>query len=402
MDARKLVIDFNAYFKKNIRCGKPCTSLILMDSNAYVLSLEFAVPQMFEPNFKYAKDKTKILKEDYKKIIDSFDLMEKRLGFQWEDIGYALLQIKQYNNGYYTEYKENIFNKLQRLNRVLDKIYFKNITKQTDTLDIKTESPTTEYSREVKGIDTADLAKIGMSVVMTSHVFATEAYHSRGALRIIVVTMEMKRKFMIILLTLNDYWGAMLENWGYLLKGLFRCIKRIQECFTDSSQHMWRFFTCLKYIRNALVNNRKRITKKTVHELINVDGNKFSALTYSSDLLFMFKKKNRIPDEKYESVKLKKGIRKYEDDFKTFFKCETLQKCISVMHGMVNSYNDALCEEYDDVEGRTIIYDRGNEEFYRYVTTVAAYYKKKNGGNREGVEYQTFNQTIGTPISGIL
>ena len=221
-DAGKLVAAFNEYFENNIACGNPCTSAILMDNNMYAFSLEFAVPQLFVPNLKGAQDNAKVLAK-YKQITDKFDFMEVDGRWQWQDIAFALLQVKRSSKDYYQQYVDNIKVVMQKTpQQRIDVMNFDLAQQETNRIDIDDQKPTKTYSRIVKYINKEDFTIVGMNDVMRSHVYASEAYHSRGALRVVVITMQMKKKFMISILSLNDYWGGMLEKLGL-------CVKRLKK-----------------------------------------------------------------------------------------------------------------------------------------------------------------------------
>ena len=131
----------------------------------------------------------------------------------------------------------------------------------------------------------------------------------------------------------------------------------------------------------ALVENRNKIDLKISTGLKNVDDVKnFSVMEYIAGLLFMFKKPKKLATESFESFSPRlrgKGNVNYLKRFTDFFDCVQLADCITELHGLVNSYNTALCEEYHLARGRSMVYERGNQQFYDYVANIAKGYDDK-------------------------
>ena len=75
-------------------------------------------------------------------------------------------------------------------------------------------------------------------------IYAAEAYHTRGAIRHVVGTIQMGGTRP---LSDTDLWVSMIENWGDALKEYNHCSKdSVAVCFLKMSKYLWRVFSAIK------------------------------------------------------------------------------------------------------------------------------------------------------------
>ena len=100
---------------------------------------------------------------------------------------------------------------------------------------------------------------------MLGHLYAAEAYHSRGAVRYVVGAMQMKDENIKSALTLLDLWCTMLENWGDAMKEYKRADKEMETAETKlikMSKYLWRTWKSMTEISEK-IETRTKITVST-------------------------------------------------------------------------------------------------------------------------------------------
>ena len=82
-------------------------------------------------------------------------------------------------------------------------------------------------------------------------IYAAEAYHTRGAIRHVVGTIQMGGTRP---LSNNDLWVSMIENWGDAIKEYNHCKNdAISVCFLKMSKYMWRVFNAMKMMHELKI-----------------------------------------------------------------------------------------------------------------------------------------------------
>lgn len=82
--------------------------------------------------------------------------------------------------------------------------------------------------------------------------YATEAYHTRGAIRHVVGVLQLNISKST--LTVMDYWVSMIENWADANKALNHCVGSAETCLLTMSKYLFRTFNAMKGIHLTLVN----------------------------------------------------------------------------------------------------------------------------------------------------
>lgn len=91
--------------------------------------------------------------------------------------------------------------------------------------------------------------------------YASEAYLTRGAIRVVVGSQQMKSNFIENRLTLLDHWVSAIENYGDILKVYKRECKerdlKVRVCLLKLSKYMWRTFVSIQTLLGASDINLK-------------------------------------------------------------------------------------------------------------------------------------------------
>ena len=102
---------------------------------------------------------------------------------------------------------------------------------------------------------------------MLGHLYAAEAYHSRGAIRYVVGVMQMKDENIRSKLTLLDLWCTMLENWGDAMKEYKHAsIEKttVEEKLIKMSKYMWRTWKSMTEISEKMGKGTKITVSITI------------------------------------------------------------------------------------------------------------------------------------------
>ena len=102
---------------------------------------------------------------------------------------------------------------------------------------------------------------------MLGHLYAAEAYHSRGAVRYVVGGMQMKDENIISKLTPLDLWCTMLENWGDAMKE-YKYANSEKETaekkLIKMSKYLWRTWKSMTEISEKMGKGTKITVSITV------------------------------------------------------------------------------------------------------------------------------------------
>ena len=176
-------------------------------------------------------------------------------------------------------------------------------------------------------------------------IYAAEAYHTRGAIRHVVGATQMKVES-VELLSTEDLWVSMIENWGEANKEYHHCEESpLEVCLLKSSKYMWRMFSAMKFIRGRLRN----LTEKTVG-LVEFDAKNFSNPEYAAKEWMGYRKQG-----KREILKNRAHVRQFFSQFdcdSVAFGEKFSPACISKMNDKVNAYNVILAGLVTDKPGK--------------------------------------------------
>ena len=343
-----LVKKFNNYFEEKFN---GISSEKVMDTNVYAYSLEYAMPQKFE--FQGEKGK------QYKEAMEN---NEKTREWKVEDIVVALYKVKKYDESKFTvlqkQFKDELTSK--ELKDSFDrKIKALESLSQFFNIGTSEEENLQSYSYLTNSLAYSD-TKVenldrNMKLVLYSLLYAAEAYHSRGTLRVVVGSMQMEKENGVITDRLDtfDFWASMIENWGDSLKVFYNCGgvnlplsgEGAGKCWLKMSKYMYRFlYSMAKLYHDGNVESSK---------LLNVDNDK--ALGLMKSWLEDFKKKgaSKIPDSYVSQTQqntLETGIsghsaKNWRGEFAKSFGCDINGKfsdCIDVINKVVGEYNTKL------------------------------------------------------------
>ena len=181
-------------------------------------------------------------------------------------------------------------------------------------------------------------------------VYAAEALHTRGALRHVVGVTQMK-KVLVELLSTEDLWVSMIENWGEANKDYHHCEESpLEVCLLKSSKYMWRMFNAMRLIW-------ERLPRKERDGLVQFRGQGFSNPEYVAKVWMSYRKQAK--------AEIPKNIHHVWQFFKQF-QCKDVAfgkpfspACISKMNDKVNAYNLKLAGFVTDKPGKLIAGGRG-------------------------------------------
>lgn len=174
--------------------------------------------------------------------------------------------------------------------------------------------------------------------------YATEAYHTRGTIRHVVGVTQMKRGKVARLMSSNDYWVSMLENWADSVKEYNReCVKQglaVAVCLPRMSKYLWRML-------DAMYKVRLRLRKELQQNLADVDKRGSGARTIVANWLDNVKRKglHAIPQNEAKLNAPQSNL----DVFLQTFKCPKLnrydpltQGCMDAIQAEIRKYNRRL------------------------------------------------------------
>ena len=373
----------------NLQCGeygngkkRPCTPDVMMDNNVYAYSLQLATPELFVSN----DDAKKRVLNEQKRLLQELD---KNHRFQWLDILLAMMQlVRQRAGSFYEKFNE----------KIMSQVSDSSLSQYSrDFLDAASEGDLEEnlkaYNELVSNIqanldkfssrEDATQMETAVFLVLESHIKATESYHSFGALRTVVVTMQMKRPQMKFRLSLNDYIASAIENYGYAHANIMKCKQYSYQCLTDASKYLWRTFACLKAAKDVLVDIGQG-------ESLSEDAkmNVLRARDYIAELFFIFKKNKKDVPLAYFSPVAYKELALIEEDGKEsvkakeidslelqkkFLKCETSVQCMNNIENMIIEYSKSMVryQERNSEKHESVIDKPVNTHFFDYVTEAS-------------------------------
>ena len=152
------------------------------------------------------------------------------------------------------------------------------------------------------------------------------------------------KKVSVELLSTEDLWVSMIENWGEANKDYHHCEESpLEVCLLKSSKYMWRMFNAMRLIW-------ERLSRKERNGLVQFRGKGFSNPEYAAKVWMGYRKQ------------AKREIPKNTRDVRQFFKqfnCKDAAfgepfspACISKMNDKVNAYNLKLAGLLTDTPGK--------------------------------------------------
>ena len=320
-----------------------CDSETMMDNNMFAYSLELATPEMF-----VYKDKRQ--NERHKNMIVALKNMDIMLSIKMLDIAQAALQsIRQGDKPFYNRIKVEVLSGVRQISETADAL-----AAHIASL----ESEKAGKSHEIYGMFVEEIGKCiygdqqnyknALEDIRKALLTASGSYHSFGALRTVVVAMQMEQRQMIDQLSLNDYIASAIENLGYAQGKVMTCSSLPPQCITDASKYVWRTLACLKaaqdiFVELSIVNKDQLAAGKInverardfVAELYQVFMKNKRKLpgTYASYVAY-----NDLSKSRGNSIKKRSKMSKPEDNLREYLGCTTNGECIKNLQ--------KICVEY--------------------------------------------------------
>ena len=263
----KVVVQYFEYFKANFKM----TSDALLDNNIYAYDLEMAMPEIFvlgDNPGEDAEEHEKLLKEVKSKMLTDPD-------FQMQDLALAYFKVFMYKDNEESLLKKQALKYLSKdgdyaeplkqwfENDKLEKIkaeFLKKCRSQKDE-EIK-ECNSETYAKYVEKIANPSEKDEALLYSALSRIYASEAYLTRGAIRVVVGSQQMEKQKIKESLTALDHWTSLIENYGDMQKDYEReCKKRMMNmyaCLLKLSKYMWRAFESMNTLLNVL--EKEKIT----------------------------------------------------------------------------------------------------------------------------------------------
>ena len=261
------VFRYNEYIKKKFEMSAED----LFDNNMYAFSIEMAMPELFDA----AEGK----KDDYAKIKTKLEAMDEDIHYQMQDLAFSYYKVYMYG---YLKNEEKILvsdaetNLADEYKKHFDTwvIYLDKGVKKTKNNAKLSEQETKEmdanmYSWIVQfmGDGESESLDTKMAFLLVSHIYASEAYLSRGALRVVVGAQQMNRDAVKKRLTPLDHWCTMIENYGDTLKEYqHSCLGNklnVGSCLMKLSKYMWRTFNSAEQLYKTLAEKDKALDKES-------------------------------------------------------------------------------------------------------------------------------------------
>ena len=311
-----------------------CDSETMMDNNMFAYSLELATPKMF-----VYEDKEQ--NKQHEGMIKDLENMDKLLSIKMLDIAQAALQsIRQGDEPFYNRIKDEVLSLsgIPKISKVADALAgliesfgSKEPGKSHETYGVFVE----QIGKCIYG-DGKQNYKNALEDIRIAHVTASGSYHSFGAVRAVVVAMQMKQSQMIDQLSLNDYIASAIENLGYAQGKVTGCSSSAPQCITDASKYVWRTLACLKaaqdiFVKRSIINKDQLAAVK-----INVE----KARDFVAELYQVFmKNKRKLPEtyasyvaykDEFQGISKKKPRKEFkpEDNLKKYLGCTKTDECI--------------------------------------------------------------------------
>ena len=353
----------------------PCKSDAMMDNNMYAYSLELATPEifMYEDSAKNSK---------HLKMIEILSSMDPLYNMRMLDIVQAALQsMRQGDLHFYNKINKEMLNNLKDGKETE---YLKALIDELTKLvkENKSDGDLEKYNAFINSIGeciysqgvSAEAYEDATMLIKKALLTATGSYHSFGALRTVVVTMQMKvyNDDMKIRLSLNDYIASAIENLGYAYEKISSkkeeglCTgESTASCIMAASKYIWRTLACLKPGHDILVKQYAKLEKpmpsisKNLHddtvenEISDVEKARdyveelyFSYMKVKRDLPLTYKSLMAYTDNKQE-IKLSGKSSSKKDSKKEFSANDLLVKYLFCSDGMVCLGNlQKLCFQY--------------------------------------------------------
>ena len=188
-----LVKAFNEYFDKTFEK----TSEQIMDTNVYAYSLEYAMPSLFI--FQGDEDKS------YQENMLKKDSTQE---YKIQDITVALYKIKKYDEVMFDGFKMQFNDFVLQLKTIFDR-RMEVLEALTNFYPLSEKGVVESYSfftnALANSVQTTEQLDRNMRIVLYSLLYASEGYHSRGALRVVVGSMQMEKIFITKTLDVFDF-----------------------------------------------------------------------------------------------------------------------------------------------------------------------------------------------------
>ncbi|XP_032236839.1 uncharacterized protein LOC116617858 [Nematostella vectensis] len=261
-ESGSLTAKFNDYFEKHkegdqLLFGKP--SERVFDTNIYAFTLEYAMPDLYV--FQGAGS-TAFPKDLFNANLKAY--------YQMQELASSYFKLYKFWKPYFDELvadakeslpgsanartgqMENVDKKgfFQKWLELYEKKYQEWSEENFDSKDKFRAKHNDLYQSIVqqaeKNYKTNELPMINnyVSEMSIALVFAAEAYHTRGTIRVVVGVLQMKKNEIKDLLTVLDYWVSMVENWADANKEFQHCgpSDKVAKCLVKMSKYLYRTF----------------------------------------------------------------------------------------------------------------------------------------------------------------
>ena len=265
--AGSIVPIYNKHFKTTFGM----TSDALFDNNLYAFSLEFAVPELFE----LGKNPGENAKEYFNYLKEYEKNTKKVPNYQSQNIALAYTKVHVFEpkeeEFYETQMKQCLHRKLYEMSlnswfKKLDEI------KKKDLQNMPEDEKAREYERLISEAkepwNKKYTARLKLSI---SEMFASESYFSKGAIRVVVGSQQMKNELVTNGLKVVDHWCSFIENFGDVLKEHGRSCKANTDdykCLLKLSKYLFRTFTSIEVLLGTKM-------KKEAENKLEENKNKF-------------------------------------------------------------------------------------------------------------------------------
>ena len=381
-----IVQEFNKYIG-GLKCQKKmndhsCESNEMMDHSVYANLMELATPELFTPT--ELSDAAKRNEERMTKILNSFD---KNYEMKWFDIVLALVQVARRQDKDHG-LKDDIFNLIdgeedlsKSLADFLKSVFDNDNGKKAQSVNEISKLISNDMAKTMSVVDLENKVK-SIFELIESHLKPTDSYHSFGALRTIIGTMQMKRKEMVQRLSLNDYIASAIENFGYAKGTMAKCVIRQEptyKCVAESSKYLWYTYACLKATKDILVNIGQG---ESLSEEAKMDTVK--ARDYLAEVYFIFNKNKRdMPEKYFSSLAYKEDViveedgkqeveakeQESKDIMKRFFMCDLVPECMKKLSNTILEYTKSMSQyqNKNNAKKKRIVDVSINRLYFEYV-----------------------------------
>ena len=104
--------------------------------------------------------------------------------------------------------------------------------------------------------DNSYVARLNMAI---AGFYASESYFSKGAIRVVVGSQQMKNELITNELTVVDHWCSFIENFGDMLKEHKKSCEgntNIYKCLLEISKYLDRSFKSIEVLLRPKISNK--------------------------------------------------------------------------------------------------------------------------------------------------